>query len=314
MKVDNGAEFGRIGGGVCMEGDVMEDDDIYLKYFADIPKDLLSKEEEVALARRIAQGDEDARRRFIEANLKLVVYVVRKHFNNVTTISEIEMVQEGNLGLMHAVDMFDPDKGCRFATYAIWWIRQTIIRSLNSGTFVRLPHKIKQEVNRVMRVMHALDITEIPDKKSIERIAAECRKRYAKDSDRYTEKYVGELIGEYYRMYPLSLDDDTAATTGYEVCLYDLVKNEAAENPEDETNKDIRRKALLRALDRLADNERFVVMRRFGLDGAPRFTLEEVGRVLGVTRERVRQIEGKAIRKLRNVAFLEDLSEEIPSD
>ncbi len=254
---------------------------VYLSEISRIP--LLGREEEADLARRARAGDEHARARLTEANLRLVVQVARRYLNRGLPLPDL--IEEGNLGLMRAVEKFDPERGTRFSTYATWWIRHAVVRALaNQARMIRLPVHVEALLGRYARERARLT-QELGRAPTSEEIAAAMHTGV---------EQVREL--EEIRQPPISLDapagDDDAR-------LLDSVADTAAD-PSAAIGDLLRtRRDLLSVLDDLAPNEGAVLRRRFGLDGEPPETLEAIGKRLSVSRERVRQIEANALRKLR---------------
>jgi len=259
---------------------------VYLKEIARIP--LLSRDEELALARRAKTGDQDAKARLSEANLRLVVQIARRYLNRGLPLPDL--IEEGNLGLLHAVEKFEPDRGTRFSTYATWWIRQAIVRALaNQARTIRLPVHVELLLGRYakeqQRLTQVLGRPPSPDE-----IAAALGT---------TVEQVHEL--EEIRQRPVSLD----APVGEDAArLGDLVADTTAD-PSAVVGSLLRERAdLVSVLDDLAANERTVLRRRFGLEGDAPETLEAVGRRLALSRERIRQIEASGLRKLRALLAL----------
>jgi RNA polymerase primary sigma factor len=254
---------------------------LYLSEISRIP--LLRREEEAALARRVRAGDERAKAQLTEANLRLVVQVARRYLNRGLPLPDL--IEEGNLGLMRAVEKFEPERGTRFSTYATWWIRHAVVRALaNQARMIRLPVHVEALLGRYARE-HARLTQELGRAPTSEEIAAALRT---------SVEQVREL--EEIRQPPISLDapagDDDAR-------LLDSVADTAADLGASIGNLLRARRDLLSVLDDLAANEGAIVRRRFGLDGDPPETLEAIGKRLSLSRERVRQIEGNALRKLR---------------
>ena len=254
---------------------------VYFKEIQKIP--LLGLEEEAALARRARSGDAEAKRRLTEANLRLVVQVARRYVNRGLPLPDL--IEEGNLGLLRAVEKFDADRGTRFATYGIWWIRQAIARALaNQARTIRLPVHVELLLARYRREQRRLTQS-LGRAPTAEELAAALG---------MTVEHVEELEG--IRQHPVSLD----APVGDERArLGDLVTDASADPSAPLTAFFRARADLVSVLDDLAANERTVLRRRFGLEGDPPETLEALGRRLGLTRERVRQIESASLRKLR---------------
>ena len=256
---------------------------MYLKEIGNVP--LLSTEEEVALAQRVEAGDESAKKQLIEANLRLVVSIAKKYVGR--GMPFLDLIQEGNMGLMKAVDKFDYSKGFKFSTYATWWIRQAITRGIaDTGRTIRVPVHMVETINKTLRMTRTL-LQELGREPTPEEVA-----------DR-----LGVPVARVREVLKISRDPvslDTPSGEEDDSHLGDFIEDDSALSPADSAAFSMLRAELSTALESLTDRERQVVQLRFGLiDGRAR-TLEEVGKEFNVTRERIRQIEAKALRKLRH--------------
>ncbi len=247
---------------------------------------LLTPTEERELARRKDMGDEAAKRRLIECNLRLVMSITRNYTK--AGVPLLDLIQEGNLGLIRAVEKFDYKMGFKLSTYATWWIRQAITRALaDQGRIIRLPVHVADQVRRLMRTRRVL-AQKLNREPTVAELAAASELPVKKVKD------LLELVEE-----PVSLE----TPVGDGESLYgDLIEDTKTDRPELTTADGMRHRELVRALDSLNPRMRKVVALRFGLDGEKPQTLEEVGAGLGITRERVRQLESRALRELRAVA------------
>ncbi|MFT6051546.1 MAG: RNA polymerase nonessential primary-like sigma factor [Halioglobus sp.] len=256
---------------------------------------LLSAEEERYYARLALSGDEAGRRRMIESNLRLVVKISRRYINRGLTL--LDLIEEGNLGLMHAVEKFDPERGFRFSTYATWWIRQTIERGImNQTRTIRLPIHVVKELNVYLRAARVLT-QKLDHEPSAEEIA-EMLDRPAKD--------VKRMLGLNERV----LSVDTPLGPGSDRVVLDTIADTHDCDPSSLLQKSNIKDSILEWLEELTDKQCEVVSRRFGLRGYESSTLEEVGREIGLTRERVRQIQVEALRRLRTIMETQGLSSE----
>ena len=247
---------------------------------------LLTPAEERELARRKDAGDEAAKRKLIESNLRLVMSITRSYTR--AEVPLLDLIQEGNLGLIRAVEKFDYRMGFKLSTYATWWIKQSISRALaEQGRTIRLPVHVADQVRKVTKTRRLLG-QKLNRDPSLEEIAAEIG---------ITPERVQELLDLV--LDPVSLE--TPIGDG-DSNVSDLIPDLNAEQPEQETADHARASELLDALDKLQPRQRRVIIERFGLDGVRARTLEEVGTNLGITRERVRQLEARALRELRAIA------------
>ncbi|WP_066371170.1 RNA polymerase sigma factor RpoD [Neobacillus fumarioli] len=256
---------------------------MYLKEIGRV--DLLSAEEEIELAHRIEQGDEEAKRRLAEANLRLVVSIAKRYVGRGMLF--LDLIQEGNMGLIKAVEKFDYRKGFKFSTYATWWIRQAITRAIaDQARTIRIPVHMVETINKLIRVQRQLlqDLGREPTPEEI-----------AEDMDLTPDK-VREILK--IAQEPVSLE--TPIGEEDDSHLGDFIEDQDATSPSEHAAYELLKEQLEDVLDTLTDREENVLRLRFGLDDGRTRTLEEVGKVFGVTRERIRQIEAKALRKLRH--------------
>ena len=256
---------------------------MYLKEIGNVP--LLSTEEEIELAKKVEEGDEAAKKKLTEANLRLVVSIAKKYVGR--GMPFLDLIQEGNMGLMKAVDKFDYSKGYKFSTYATWWIRQAITRGIaDTGRTIRVPVHMVETINKTLRMTRTL-LQELGREPTPEEVAERLNVPVSR---------VREVLK--ISRDPVSLD--TPIGEEDDSHLGDFIEDDSALSPADSAAFSMLREELNTALESLTDRERQVVELRFGLrDGRAR-TLEEVGREFNVTRERIRQIEAKALRKLRH--------------
>ncbi|WP_102026999.1 RNA polymerase sigma factor RpoD [Salirhabdus sp. Marseille-P4669] len=256
---------------------------MYLKEIGRV--DLLSAEEEIELAERIEQGDEMAKRRLAEANLRLVVSIAKRYVGRGMLF--LDLIQEGNMGLIKAVEKFDYRKGFKFSTYATWWIRQAITRAIaDQARTIRIPVHMVETINKLIRVQRQL-LQDFGREPTPEEIGQEMD--LSPDKVREILKIAQEPVS---LETPIGEEDDSH--------LGDFIEDQEATSPSDHAAYELLKEQLEDVLDTLTDREENVLRLRFGLDDGRTRTLEEVGKVFGVTRERIRQIEAKALRKLRH--------------
>ena len=255
----------------------------YLKEIGQIK--LLSAEEEVELAKRVSEGDQEAKNKLTEANLRLVVSIAKKYSGRGLHI--LDLIQEGNTGLIRAVDKFDWTKGNKFSTYATWWIRQAITRAIaDQARTIRVPVHMVEVINKATRCNRKL-VQELGREPTVEEIAAELNLPV-------------EKIIEANRTAADTLSLDTPVGDEEDTSIGSFVEDERTPGPADATSNALLAEALKEILDTLTEREADVLRMRFGMYDGRTHTLEEVGQIFGVTRERIRQIENKAIRKLRH--------------
>ena len=256
---------------------------MYLKEIGQIP--LLTAEEEVDLAKRVSEGDQKAKNKLTEANLRLVVSIAKKYSGRGLHI--LDLIQEGNTGLIRAVDKFDWTKGNKFSTYATWWIRQAITRAIaDQARTIRVPVHMVEVINKTTRCNRKL-VQELGREPTVEEIAAELNLPV-------------EKIIEANRTAADTLSLDTPVGDEEDTSIGSFVEDERTPGPADATSNAMLAEALKEILDTLTEREADVLRMRFGMYDGRTHTLEEVGQNFGVTRERIRQIENKAIRKLRH--------------
>jgi len=257
-------------------------------YLSDIGvSKLLTADEEKQLARGIRRGDEGARHRMIESNLRLVVKIARRYLNRGLPL--LDLIEEGNLGLIHAVKKFDPERGFRFSTYATWWIRQTIERAImNQARTVRLPIHVIKDINSVRRAARILS-----------------QKREAPPTVAEIAAFTGRAVDDVERLLALhervTIGSTSASGADDERLLLDALPAEEDEEPATCAQSDGVHQILDHWVWELSEKHRTVLERRFGLHGYRRLTLEEIGREIGVTRERVRQIQLEALSNLKDM-------------
>jgi RNA polymerase primary sigma factor len=265
---------------------------LYLREIGKVP--LLTADQEVYLAKRIERGDMAAKTQMIEANLRLVVSIAKSYLGR--GLSFLDLIQEGSLGLIRAVEKFDYRKGYKFSTYATWWIRQAVTRAIaDKARTIRIPVHMVEKLNKVVHIERQL----------VQRLGREPRPDEIAEELEMTTEEVREIL----RMSQLPVSLEKPIGEEEESELGDFVEDESAESPFDTATLSLRREDVEHALSALPERERQVIELRFGLSGAQPCTLEEVGRAFGVTRERIRQIENNTLKKLESLPEAQGLKD-----
>jgi len=265
---------------------------LYLREIGKVP--LLTADQEVYLAKRIERGDMIAKTQMIEANLRLVVSIAKGYLGR--GLSFLDLIQEGSLGLIRAVEKFDYRKGFKFSTYATWWIRQAVTRAIaDKARTIRIPVHMVEKLNKVVHIERQL-VQRLGREPEPEEIAAEL-------------EMTTDEVREILRMSQLPVSLEKPIGEEEESELGDFVEDDSAESPFDTASLTLRREDVQKALDSLPDRERRVIELRFGLLGHQPFTLEEVGRAFGVTRERIRQIENNTLKRLETLPEAQGLKD-----
>lgn len=256
---------------------------LYLREIGKIP--LLSADEELALAKRVVDGDKDAKDKMAEANMRLVVSIAKRYVGR--GLDLLDLIQEGNTGLLRAVEKFDPDKGFKFSTYATWWIRQAITRAIaDQARTIRIPVHMVETINKLLRTQRRLT-QELNREPSNEEIAK------AMDLDVDKVEHIMKIKQDISSLDASIRDDEE------ESVLADFIEDEETARPEDSANTQLLKEQVKDMLGALTEREQKILKLRFGLEDGKQHTLEEVGQEFSVTRERIRQIEAKALAKLR---------------
>jgi RNA polymerase primary sigma factor len=265
---------------------------LYLRAIGRVP--LLTADQEVYLAKRIERGDMSAKTQMIEANLRLVVSIAKSYLGR--GLSFLDLIQEGSLGLIRAVEKFDYRKGYKFSTYATWWIRQAVTRAIaDKARTIRIPVHMVEKLNKVVHIERQL----------VQRLGREPRPDEIAEELEITTEEVREIL----RMSQLPISLEKPIGEEEESELGDFVEDESAESPFDTATLSLRREDVEHALSALPERERQVIELRFGLCGTQPCTLEEVGRAFGVTRERIRQIENNTLKKLESLPEAQGLKD-----
>ncbi|HEU0246158.1 MAG TPA: sigma-70 family RNA polymerase sigma factor [Gaiellaceae bacterium] len=265
---------------------------LYLREIGKVP--LLTADQEIFLAKRIERGDMNAKQHMIEANLRLVVSIAKGYLGR--GLSFLDLIQEGSLGLIRAVEKFDYRKGFKFSTYATWWIRQAVTRAIaDKARTIRIPVHMVEKLNKVVHIERQL----------VQRLGREPEPEEIADELEITPDEVREILR--MSQMPISLEKPIGEED--DSSLGDFVPDEQAESPFDTASLSLRREDVELALSALPDRERRVIELRYGLDGAQPCTLEEVGQAFGVTRERIRQIENNTLKKLESLPEAQGLKD-----
>jgi len=265
---------------------------LYLREIGKVP--LLTADQEISLAKRIERGDMSAKQHMIEANLRLVVSIAKGYLGR--GLSFLDLIQEGSLGLIRAVEKFDYRKGFKFSTYATWWIRQAVTRAIaDKARTIRIPVHMVEKLNKVVHIERQL-VQRLGREPSPEEIAEEL-------------EIEPDEVREILRMSQLPISLEKPVGEEEDSSLADFVPDEQAESPFDTTSLSLRRGDVELALAALPERERRVIELRYGLDGSQPYTLEEVGRAFGVTRERIRQIENNTLKKLESLPEAQGLKD-----
>jgi RNA polymerase nonessential primary-like sigma factor len=288
---DEGSEMDGSGGAdsrhAASDGDRSEGLDTLKSYLREVRRStLLTFKQEQQLGKRVMAGDEAARQQMIEANLRLVISIGKRYMNRGFPFADI--VEEGNLGLIKAVEKFNYKKGFRFSTYASWWIRQFIERAIiNQGKLVRLPVHVVERLNRYLGKVEQL-VHELGREPSSEEVAARMKTSL-------------EEVEDLKQLVRTTSSLDSPINEGQDTFLRDVIEDPFCLSPADAAEGVLRRSEMMAWLKELPEKERTVILARFGLDGEESRTLEEIGRAMGLTRERVRQIETAALVRLRGI-------------
>jgi RNA polymerase primary sigma factor len=265
---------------------------LYLREIGKVP--LLTADQEISLAKRIERGDMAAKQHMIEANLRLVVSIAKGYLGR--GLSFLDLIQEGSLGLIRAVEKFDYRKGFKFSTYATWWIRQAVTRAIaDKARTIRIPVHMVEKLNKVVHIERQL----------VQRLGREpLPEEIAEELEIPTDE-----VREILRMSQLPISLEKPIGEDEDSSLGDFVPDDQAESPFDTASLSLRREDVEHALSALPERERRVIELRYGLDGSQPFTLEEVGRAFGVTRERIRQIENNTLKKLESLPEAQGLKD-----
>jgi len=259
-------------------------------------KPLMTAEEELACARAAQKGDQKARHCLIESNLRLVIGIARHHLGRGVELDDL--IEEGNLGLIHAVGKFDPERGFRFSTYATWWVKQKIIRAItNQARTIRLPIHIVNDINAYWRTNLLLS-QELKREPTIEEVASKLGKSV-------------EELKQILDCQDQIMITETCNSGDFEFPIFEMIPDEESPEPSDWMQDAIVKQYIRLWLSKLNDKDRFIIQKRFGFDGGEPATLGDIGKELGITRERVRQIEARSLERLHKMIINEGISRDI---
>ena len=278
-----------------MESEKSEPIKMYLREISNIP--LLTQDEETELAKRISEGDEEAKSKLVESNLRLVVSIAKRFTGN--GVKLLDLIQEGNIGLIKAAEKFEPERGFKFSTYATWWIKQAISRAIvDQGRTIRIPVHMNEIISKIKKAKFSIEAE--GGKITVEEIARRVKMEPSKVEFALSRDENKEVLSFEAKYGTNSSENELKA-------MEDIIPDKKAEDPFEATAKNMMREQLNLALNSLREKERVVLCYRFGLDGRGTRTLKEIGKILRVTRERVRQLERRALKKLRHPSNIKKL-------
>lgn len=268
---------------------------MYLREISQIP--ILTRDEEAEIAKRISEGDEEAKAKLVESNLRLVVSIAKRFTGK--GIKLLDLIQEGNLGLIKAAEKFEPERGFKFSTYATWWIKQAVSRAIvDQGRTIRIPVHMNEIISKIKKAKFSIEAE--GGKITVEEIARRVKMEPSKVEFALSRDENKEVLSFEAKYGTNSSENELKA-------MEDIIPDKKAEDPFEATAKNMMREQLNLALNSLREKEKVVLCYRFGLDDRGTRTLEEIGKVLRVTRERVRQLERRALKKLRHPSNIKKL-------